>query len=202
VLEDAIRRTGHEFNGLLALATGRDYDPRYSYMGSRCIAMDAFSTVNVVMNLYTLVYDLYDVLHSVEHWRSAVVYPLVEDQVGDAVGTMMPSLPPGFHEFNYWVIDGASRRAAVSIAFTENRIVNFNLLVHPKEVFKKRAVWQTLKTRLLPYVAAKANAEWEQAPDGLIARDRQRQIVHYARMNLIKPITVSVSLMAEEFAGV
>jgi len=163
--------------------------------------MESFSTVNVLMNLYTTVYDLYENPQTIETVKAAIAYPLVENQA-ELAQLLLPSLPTEFTEHNYFIIDGSSHRAELSFAFRSERLVNFNVQVYPKELFKKRAVTRAITLRLLPYISAKTHAEWETTEIGLVVRDIERNLVHNIRTNFSVPVRMSASLMAAEFAGI
>ena len=160
--------------------------------------MDSFSTVNVLMNTYTTIYELHGQLRTIEMVKASIAYPLVEIRLDN----WLPPLAAECTEYDYFIIDGTTPRAGISFAFATQGLVNFDVQVYPKEFFKKRAITKALRFRLLPYVAAKAKAHWEVGPFGLLLRDLERDLVHNVRWAFTRLVSVSASIVAAEFAGI
>lgn len=142
--------------------------------------MDRFSTVNILMNLYTTVYDLHEELIDISIARTAIAYPMVEE---NNTNRALPDLPPEFSEHSFFILDSNRPRATVTFAFKANRMVNFNVQVFPKEWFKKNAIIEALQDRLLPYIAGRTGAKWQYKESyGQTNEDAARGLIHNVRM--------------------
>ena len=162
--------------------------------------MDAFSTVNILMNVYTTIYDLYEVMTEIRIIKAAIKYPLADVDVPDSLKAMAWTVFPDSQVSSFIISDGLIRRGLATFVFHERRLIDFNLHVFPKEWFKTRAIDDALRSCLLPYIASKSGGSWEKT--GLAGQiacvDRQFKLVHLVRIFNESPMSVSVGFQLNE----
>lgn len=111
-------------------------------------------------------------------------------------------LPPEFEDRGYHVLDSGQIRAVVEAVVHEGSLVNFNLLVFPKEWLKARAIQRTFVHHLAPYCDQVSRGEWRASenPPCLLKHDQERGLFFQYRCDLKKRPYLGFSIFDDRFA--
>lgn len=120
--------------------------------------MDKWSTINIAMNLFSTVFELYRNIENSDVFKAAIPYDLtkVEDSVLQLDN--LENLPDDFYENKYYVMNGRKIMATIDTGFHKNEgLVNFNTLVPTSKLFKRNHLRHLINNIVFPYVYKMTN---------------------------------------------